>query len=84
MSIAVASPDRVAQVEGLDDFTPAETAEQRKARRHPAEVTADRISEHIAAYSDHLTPREVVALDHAHRVLTQMPGRIRAAGGDDQ
>lgn len=63
-----------------------ELPEQRPApaRRHPTEVTAARISEHIAAYTDHLTPTEVGQLDRAYRVLGLLPERLRSTGGDEQ
>ncbi len=32
-----------------------------KDRRHPAQVTADRLGEHVRAFEDQLTPREVTA-----------------------
>lgn len=74
MSSTVASPDRAEQ--------PIETAEQRRARRHPAALTADRVSEHIAAYTNYLTPVEIGILSRAYSVLGEIPDRIKAAGGD--
>lgn len=48
-----------------------------RARRHPAEVTADRLHEHLAAYADVITPAERVSIHAAAYALTQIPDRIR-------
>lgn len=37
--------------------------------RHPAQVTADRLAEHMEKYADQLTPREFAAIEQTCRAL---------------
>ena len=39
----------------------AESSAPTRDRRHPAQVTADRLGDHAKAFEDQLTPREVTA-----------------------
>lgn len=44
----------------------------RAPRRHPAQVTADRLIDHTAEYSDMLTVREIDAISRTVRALLQV------------
>ena len=48
-------------------------------RRHPIEVTADRVRDHVETYGLHLTPAEVDELADAIEVLDLMHRRIARA-----
>ena len=52
-------------------------------RRHPAQVSADRLHDHAAKYADYLTPREMKALGAIIVALDQIPARMRQAGVDE-
>lgn len=68
------------ELSGLDEFRATDEAEnearlaveetRRKApARHPAQVTADRLTDHLDAYADQITQRE---RDAAYRVVTAL------------
>jgi hypothetical protein len=48
------------------------------ARRHPVELTTDRISDHVETYGRHLTPAEIDTLAEATEVLDGL--RVRLDG----
>lgn len=56
----------------------------RAPRRHSAQVTSDRLEEHLATFELYLTQVERVSMNRSIMALEQIPGRIRAAGGDEQ
>jgi hypothetical protein len=47
-------------------------------RRHPCEVTSDRLADHIGAYFDQLSPAERDAVAHVRHILET----IAESGGD--
>jgi hypothetical protein len=57
--------------------------------RHPCELTADRLTEHLTRYDAHFTPAERAALRRSIGVLDQIADRVRAdrdlarVGADD-
>lgn len=56
----------------------------RAPRRHSAQVTSDRLQEHLVTFEAYLTQVERVSMNRSIMALEQIPGRIRAAGGDEQ
>lgn len=46
-------------------------------RRHPAQVTADRLAEHLEAYADQLTPRELGAIERTVTALAAIASGAR-------
>lgn len=64
----------------LPETTPAAA---RAPRRHSAEVTADRLQEHLVTFADYLTPVERASMNRTIGALYSIPDRVRV-GGDDQ
>lgn len=54
----------------IDTTDEVEQPQSTAERRHPAEVTADRLDDHRSRYADRLTPREAEALGVVWRALT--------------
>ena len=69
MSTNEREPDLAALVAERDRPTP----------RHPAELTSDRIQDHLLRFDEHLTPAEVAALRLSSMALKQVPAREAAA-----
>lgn len=57
-------------------MTAAEVAE---VRRHPCQLTAERLVDHADKFAPHLTPAEVAALRLTVAALFQVPHREAAA-----
>ena len=51
----------------------------RPSPRHPCELTADRLEDHVLRFDAHLTPAEVAALRLTTMALKQVPAREAAA-----
>lgn len=67
------TPERAARVRAA--FTTAlgaPDARKARGRRHPLEVTSDRIADHLSQHHDHLTGAERDALSDARRILESL------------
>lgn len=51
---------------------------ERPDRRHPVELTTQRISDHVEQYGRHLTPNEVDQLAEAVEILDGLHTRLEA------
>jgi hypothetical protein len=63
---------------GDDDqpWSPSST-EALRTRRHPAQVTADRLADHMIEFADYLTPRDRQSLEKVIATLVQIADGVR-------
>jgi hypothetical protein len=48
-----------------------------RTRRHPAQVTADRLADHMIEFADYLTPRDRQSLEKVVATLVQIADGVR-------
>jgi hypothetical protein len=51
---------------------PEQTEQTRRAPRHPAQVTADRLADHLTEFADYLSIRDRMAFDRVAACLADI------------
>lgn len=61
--------------------TPIKPKTDKVDRRHPITVTIERLSDHVQAYSDDITPRELKQMTELVKLLDRVFDRVTAGDG---